>query len=632
MRDSRSVWGFTLVVACTFFVYIYTLCPTVYAGDSGELSLAGYTHGVPHPPGYPVFVLFGRLACLAAAGKIEPAAVTNTLCALFAALTAACIFLLLYRVMSSLIVAISGACLLAFSATFWGQATTTEVYPLVCLGFCCVLLCVEVLERKPSAGAVYLLVYLAGQLLTLHQSMILVLPALFYMFFLNRRRISVVKAAMLFVLGFSPYLLVMFRSKADPLIDWGDPESPGRWLALLLRTNYGDLQQNSFSIGLLIGNVQVFFNRLIHEIPLPFLLFAPVGLHGLNRERPHLAKFMALAFLGLVAGLIVLINPALDSVHIYQMSFYFLPAYVLFAVWAAVGFLYLVQWLERMARAAGESSSGEHSVYTAGLVHALVACALLAPVWMVAENLEASNRRDFFDARVYGENIFRSLPEGATLVTDGDNETFILAYLQQALGYRPDVRLAHRKGYLFEAPSWIRHSTRGDLGRNSARWQRELLSGGGAVYYATYSNLSAIAPGWSLEREGIVYRAVGAGDTPELPPSRSGQLLRAYDTTVLGRNPGTMEFVSRKFAIGYLEAMWELTNTTHRTAGDLLDSIRDMGHDFSEAQFFVGSQLEQTGDLQGALQAYRRSARLDPNAPYSRDAITRLLYATEFSH
>jgi hypothetical protein len=320
------------------------------------------------------------------------------------------------------------------------------------------------------------------------------------------------------------------------------------------------------------------------------------------------------------------------------MSFYFLPVYVLFAVWAAAGFFYMVRWLAQMAGETAGTQHGEKSVYSAGsagfagLVNALLACAFLAPVWMVAQNLEGSNRRDFFDARVYGENIFRSLPEGATLVTDGDNETFILAYLQQALGLRPDVRLAHRKGFLFDAPAWIRHSSRDDLGRNSARWQREILSGDGPVYYATYSNLSAIAPGCSLEREGIVYRVVGAGETTDSVPSRNGQLLRAYDTSVLSRSPETMEFVSRKFAIGYLEAMWELKNTTHRAAGDLLDSIRHMGHDFSEAQFFVGSQLELAGDLPGALQAYKRSARLDPNAPYSRDAITRLLYATEFSH
>jgi hypothetical protein len=378
--------------------------------------------------------------------------------------------------------------------------------------------------------------------------------------------------------------------------------------------------------------VQAFFDRLIHEIPLPFLLLSPVGLLGLHGDRPRLAKFMALAFLGLVAGLIVLINPSLDSVHGYQMSFYFLPVYVLFAVWAAAGFLHCIRWLVRTAGAADETLHGKKPVYASGLAHALVACALLAPVWMVAENMESSNRRDFFDARVYGENIFRSLPDGATLVTDGDNETFILAYLQQVLGYRPDVRLVHRKGFLFDAPAWIRHSSRDDLGRNSARWQREILSGSAAVYYATYSDLSVIAPGWSLEREGIVYRAVCAAGAPDPALGRSGSLLRAYDTSVLGRDPETMEFVSRKFAIGYLQAMWELNKTTRRTADDLLALICDMGHDFSEAQFFVGSKLEQAGDLQGALEAYRRSARLDPNAPWSRDAITRLLYATEFSH
>jgi len=37
------------------------LAPTVVGGDSGELTAAAVTGGVPHPPGYPVFALLARL-------------------------------------------------------------------------------------------------------------------------------------------------------------------------------------------------------------------------------------------------------------------------------------------------------------------------------------------------------------------------------------------------------------------------------------------------------------------------------------------------------------------------------------------------------------------------------------------
>ena len=35
-----------------------------YSGDGGELITAVMTGGIPHPPGYPTYLLLGRLAAL----------------------------------------------------------------------------------------------------------------------------------------------------------------------------------------------------------------------------------------------------------------------------------------------------------------------------------------------------------------------------------------------------------------------------------------------------------------------------------------------------------------------------------------------------------------------------------------
>ena len=37
-------------------IYILTLAPTVTFGDSGELIAAAYSSGIPHPPGFPLWV------------------------------------------------------------------------------------------------------------------------------------------------------------------------------------------------------------------------------------------------------------------------------------------------------------------------------------------------------------------------------------------------------------------------------------------------------------------------------------------------------------------------------------------------------------------------------------------------
>src|SRR5438477_1620300 len=50
------------LAASFLLLYLRTLCPTVYLGDSGEIATAIVTGGVIHPPGYPLFSLLGRAA------------------------------------------------------------------------------------------------------------------------------------------------------------------------------------------------------------------------------------------------------------------------------------------------------------------------------------------------------------------------------------------------------------------------------------------------------------------------------------------------------------------------------------------------------------------------------------------
>src|SRR5438093_1627433 len=66
----RSVRGAAWVAAlAALWAYALTLSPTVawvnLGEDSGDLLVASATLGIPHPTGYPLFVLLGRVASLA---------------------------------------------------------------------------------------------------------------------------------------------------------------------------------------------------------------------------------------------------------------------------------------------------------------------------------------------------------------------------------------------------------------------------------------------------------------------------------------------------------------------------------------------------------------------------------------
>ena len=47
-----------------FIIYLVYLAPSIVGGDSGELITTAYLLGVPHPPGYPLYTILGKLFSL----------------------------------------------------------------------------------------------------------------------------------------------------------------------------------------------------------------------------------------------------------------------------------------------------------------------------------------------------------------------------------------------------------------------------------------------------------------------------------------------------------------------------------------------------------------------------------------
>ncbi len=135
-----------------FITYLFTISHSIGENDSGELAMAQATLSIPHPTGYPLFVLVGYLF-----NKIPLPFTTifklNLLCAIWCTLTIIVVirissmiienlYLLLGKKGKSLLKSIQiktadkilasvfSGLMLAYSATFWLQSTRVEVYSL----------------------------------------------------------------------------------------------------------------------------------------------------------------------------------------------------------------------------------------------------------------------------------------------------------------------------------------------------------------------------------------------------------------------------------------------------------------------------------------------------------------------
>lgn len=119
-----------------------------------------------------------------------------------------------------------------------------------------------------------------------------------------------------------------------------------------------------------------------------------------------------------------------------ERDYSFLGSYAAFAFWIGMGALAVSVAAARMARGLRVPRPSRAAVCVA-------AAALAVPAWMLSQNLDDHDRSGRYGARDLALNVLQSLPQGAVLLTDGDNLTFPLWYAQEVLGVRQDVAVVN---------------------------------------------------------------------------------------------------------------------------------------------------------------------------------------------
>ena len=133
----------------TFLLYLFTLTPSLSAGDNGELTTAAYFLGVGHAPGYPFYTLMSKLFTYIPIGNI--AWRTNLFSGTCAAFAMIFFYLIMVKVLGQnriergfspivQIPALLASVAFAISDNMWAQATMAEVYSLNILQIASMLL------------------------------------------------------------------------------------------------------------------------------------------------------------------------------------------------------------------------------------------------------------------------------------------------------------------------------------------------------------------------------------------------------------------------------------------------------------------------------------------------------------
>ncbi|MBZ0269528.1 DUF2723 domain-containing protein [bacterium] len=435
---NRTAGVGVVVTLASFLVYLPTVCPTIYAGDAGELAAAAATLGIAHPPGYPLWTLLGRLAVAFLPG--EPAYGLGLLSALAMAGAAGCVASLLFVWTESLLVSAGMGLVFAVSRGVWQSAVTTEVYALNLLLTITALL-VAVLARRGRPSLFALAAYLLGLGVANHPFALLAGPPVLALALAsNERRPETVTArvvrlpwmAAAFALGLTVYLVLPLRM-AHAEVNWGGVHTLSGVWDHVMRAQYGGLGEASASASV-AARLRIFLSVLSHSFLPPLWIAAVFGIVSLFRSGHRFRAALLLLFFALAGPLTVAAirydDTALDRSVI---AVFFLPAVLACTLMAGVG-------LGEAARLLAERLREQPR---AALV-ATAALALLLPAFLWEANFARCDRSRSTFAADYATTVLRELPPDARLFTKGDNECFSLLYAHRILGLRPDVTIVDR--------------------------------------------------------------------------------------------------------------------------------------------------------------------------------------------
>ena len=496
---SRPIYLAAIVAVAAFVVYLQTLAPSADFIDAGELATVCTTLGIAHPTGYPLFTLVGWLfAHLPIPGSIIYR--LNIMAAFFTAMGAGGVVLLanelfsywmperakgkgqssqgrgqrvkgkgknasakelkrtnvekavtpnpspaftLYPLPSTLVAAGTGL-ITAFSATWWAQSCSIEVYPLhlfmvpLVLTFFLRMLRNDEIEKVGRDGKLFAV--LLGLSFANHMTTILLAPACLYMFF-ARYKISklawkrILRLAPFFIAGLLVYLYMPLRSAQFPLMDWGHTAT---WGAFLRHVTAKQFQIWMYTgSGAAAKQWSYFWSRVGKEFTIVGALLALAGLwkmfNAASVRRTHILAFTLLLFFGCLFYSI--------NYDIHDIDSYFLLAFLAIALWVGAGIQVVGNWIASSINKESASSPNHPSSPAlerrGGLV---IALAVILGVIEIGANYSDNNESGNYMVEDYTMNMLRNLPPNAIIFsTQWDFFVSGAFYYQLVEHVRPDV-------------------------------------------------------------------------------------------------------------------------------------------------------------------------------------------------
>lgn len=427
----QVLFGGECIAIGSFLVYLATLAPGVYGFDSAELASGVYSLGIVHPPGFPLYMLLGKLFTFLPLGSV--AYRLNLMSAFFAALTIYVLYKVIFSITAKKWAAWVSSAFLAFSIYFWQMSVVTEVYTLHTFFLVFEIFILLKWRETGKHATLIFFAFVYGLSLTNHTTGLLFAPGFAWMILSSpgwKWKIEWFWAAMIgsFLAALLLYLYIPIRANSTTSLNY-------------LKEYYSmDVTTLSGLLWMVSGKAYHFFafgyatseiwHELVDGIRLLWRNFMGVGfLMGVLgvftscKKNWKIGMGCLLLFLG---NFIFYVN-----YRVLDKDTMFLPAFTVFAVWIGFGLSFLDDLLGKLFTEIDFKKGVQfaHPVFWVSLIFMTVFL-----------NWRWTDMSQMLGPETFSNTILDSATDGATIIASW-SPAVVLEYYQIVEGRRTDLTI-----------------------------------------------------------------------------------------------------------------------------------------------------------------------------------------------
>lgn len=447
-----------------FGIYVHHLSPSVYGGDVADFINAVAVKGVPHPPGFPLFMLLAILFSYLPLHQ-SIAWKVGLVSTFFSSLSVVLMYLLTQQIVKNRIIALASALTLAFLYPFWLYAEVGEVFGLTYFFILFVIYISVIYYLRKKEKHLYLLFFVLGLSFSTHEIIILILPSVFLLLIAGNYKVffspSVIfRCLIAFIIGLLPYIYIPLAAIHNPAINWNNAINLKNFLHLVLRMDYG--WNGKFDLNRLIYIFNPITNIIgywVVELPILFFILFVFGLINflITKKLIILSILLGLImsglfFTGYFYGNQTSIVPDTFSFEIIE-RFYTISALFLVIIFSW-GSLFVYNLLTGFL-----NSIEAKRITKKFLSYLLFALFLLVPLFLFLKNYSYTDLHDVFLGDYYSEDLLKSLPKNSTVLLVFDTTVFNTVNAQLVRGIRKDViieaQFLEKTGQIFGSDRYL---------------------------------------------------------------------------------------------------------------------------------------------------------------------------------